>query len=817
MKNKNIIRLISLVFALLLCASTFVFAQTLPDEETEPEFNITSLNIESSYTSPIPLLLILINYDANGNGKNDFDPADSRKLYSDKTSEYYGEQWSYSTQKEWAERGFGKNDSIASFYYEMTEGHFTFTPCPETYQDLNNGGVKNDGVIEVTVPYKHPQAATGTDSGEDANSRKAILREAAKYVDFKSLDKDNNGKLSASELAIVYICPGQESSSAGSFDDSKHFGVHGHYTGGAGIIIDGVTVGAAGFVRVGEYTSKSSISTVGLFTHELGHFLGAPDLYDTTSSSSKWNYVGYMSLMASGSWSSYNGLNGAGASYMDPWDMQRCGLYDYTIVTEDGEYTLYNRQASQPYNILKVYTPNPDEYYLIENRYVNPSMTHYDRISSTNHGIIIWHIDESVCRGGKPNSKGNGGAIIHEPGVTILSKTQLSPNYCAFNKGDVFDSDYSGYKFPLSGTSYTLLTEEEAASFNLKITVLTSAANEMKIKIEGAISAAPEGVVTTSDISTTTALITGKITELNNGNCTKAGFIVSKNSNPTIENGTKYACQPDESGKFTLQLLDLEPNTKYFVKMYLTGNNGTSEKINVFYTDSIKKERTDYYVVFMYKGITDVERSYEVKVKPGETLKYNFPMTKRGYTFCGWYKDAEYTELYDMGFTQTKCDDFSLYGKWVTDDNVATLRLEGAESKYLYFPCEVGTTFGYVTPKERDGYTFAGWYLDEERTIEADFDQIIPDAIEYVIYAKWDKETTPDPVTETTAVTTETTTTVQTETTIETTTTPISTTNGGSGENQSGSIITLVIIAGVGLVVLVVVVLLITRKKKKKE
>ena len=47
-------------------------------------------------TQPAPLLIVIASYDANGNGKNDFDPAHP-ELVTDKTSPIYGEQWALTT------------------------------------------------------------------------------------------------------------------------------------------------------------------------------------------------------------------------------------------------------------------------------------------------------------------------------------------------------------------------------------------------------------------------------------------------------------------------------------------------------------------------------------------------------------------------------------------------------------------------------------------------------------------------------------------------------------------------------------------------
>lgn len=176
------------------------------------------------------------------------------------------------------------------------------------------------------------------------------------------------------------------------------FGVWAHRTSGSGIKTNGVTVGRT-FLRVGEYLTDTQPITMGTVAHELGHHIGAPDLYDEnkTSSSSNWSYAGDVSLMASGSWNNISGKpRGSSPSYMDPYNAIECGLLPVTEVYEDGEYTMYSRHSSKgEYNILKIRTANPKEYYLVENRYHEEGDTQFDAIASTNRAIMIWHIDET--------------------------------------------------------------------------------------------------------------------------------------------------------------------------------------------------------------------------------------------------------------------------------------------------------------------------------------------------------------------------------------------------------------------------------------
>ena len=197
---------------------------------------------------------------------------------------------------------------------------------------------------------------------------------------------------------------------------------------------------------------------------------------------------------------------------------------------------------------------------------------------------------------------------------------------------------------------------------------------------------------------------------------------------------------PDGDDNFDFTIDGLEPNTKYFLKVIVTGKNGTRQRTYHVYTSVEKKPRTDYYYVYFFKGITAVDRRYGVKVKPGELLKYSFPMEdqKKGFDFCGWYLDPELTTRYDMGFTQTVCEDFPLYAKWVETGKAARLKLVGAESKYLLFACEVGDKLVIPVPKEREGLTFIGWYEDAELTSPFDFTKEVDSAEEITLYAKWE-------------------------------------------------------------------------------
>lgn len=178
--------------------------------QAEDSWVLDKLADEDSGYKPIPLLIIKINYDADGDGKDGFD----LNLGSDVLKKT-GEQWTHTADSYWNEICFSDTGkSLKNYYKVISNGSFYFYPAEETYASLSAGGRENDGVVTVTIPYKHPQSATGNVSTEDYSSRIAALKAADEYVDFASFDKNGDGVVSSAELAVVYVCGGYEYSSA---------------------------------------------------------------------------------------------------------------------------------------------------------------------------------------------------------------------------------------------------------------------------------------------------------------------------------------------------------------------------------------------------------------------------------------------------------------------------------------------------------------------------------------------------------------------------------------------------------------------------
>ena len=103
--------------------------------------------------------------------------------------------------------------------------------------------------------------------------------------------------------------------------------------------------------------------------------------------------------------------------------------------------------------------------------------------------------------------------------------------------------------------------------------------------------------------------------------------------------------------------------------------------------------------------------------------------TKENYTFAGWYNGNE-----KFDFTTVPTGDVTLTAKWTAKDYEVSFITEHGKTPTSQNVKYNGTA---TNPGEltEDGYTFDGWYADENRTIEFDFTN--PIKSNTTVYAKW--------------------------------------------------------------------------------
>lgn len=145
-----------------------------------------------------------------------------------------------------------------------------------------------------------------------------------------------------------------------------------------------------------------------------------------------------------------------------------------------------------------------------------------------------------------------------------------------------------------------------------------------------------------------------------------------------------------------------------------------------------KWEKSKYTVQFVSDHGSFEDQTIE-HGKPIGTGKPTIP-TVEGFTFDGWYTDDTRTKEFD--FSTPITSDTKVYAKWTAKDyEVSFITEHGKTPTSQSVPYNGTATYpGKLT---EDGYTFGGWYADEDRTIEFDFTK--PITSNTTVYAKWEK------------------------------------------------------------------------------
>lgn len=780
-------------------------ALMLPLTLSAASFTLKDTGFEYSGVDPVPLLVLVVSYDPDGDGKDAYEEGLST---TDPNLPTYGEQWAHSEESYWSKILFGDDGYTMKNYFKlMSNDKFYFTPAAETYGEANNG------IVYVTLKEKHPGNASGSVNPTDiSTTRITALNAAAEYVDFKSFDKDGSGGLSWKELSVVYIIAGR-STKFGMADDGISTWRMGSYKQNGTTWhtkINGVRVmkgdDGAKYAVVGEMQSSGSPLSFGSIAHELGHVLGANDLY--TYGGYTWcGGPGEIALQGGGSGIGGNkGVKkGVAPSAIDPYYLTWYGFQGVTVA-QDGEYTLYSRESEKgEYNIIRVNTNNPKEYYLIENRYTVTPET-FDAIDPAERGIQIWHVDEGIMESETlPNCwKGSP----HAPGLTPVCSNGVSGRKAWDNtKGNNIFESYN-FKFAGSETWYTAMTDEEAENYYVKIEMLDPKGNEMRIKVTGAPKQPTYSKVSMSSPTAGEFKVEAIISQFNGNTVTGGKLTLYSDAAMTNVVGTAEA---SSDGKRTVyaSITGLNEYTKYYYKFETVGSVATEVNTGNGTTSGKPIVKTSYKLLFYTNGAG--KRSFGVTVKKGEMFDMaKLPsMNKSGYVFCGWYRDEELTEKYNFNVIEENCVDIPLYPRWEAEDEAVSFVIKNATVAEPIFGFKVGEAIEEIIPDEQEGKTFAGWYKDEALTIPFYFSEEITEGGTITIYAKWNggsEETTSSSATSGSAETTA-------EQTSATTAESTSETTGGTGEKSSSAVVIVVVVIVVAAAVAVAAIFIIKKKK----
>ena len=168
----------------------------------------------------------------------------------------------------------------------------------------------------------------------------------------------------------------------------------------------------------------------------------------------------------------------------------------------------------------------------------------------------------------------------------------------------------------------------------------------------------------------------------------------------------------------------------YLDSEYTTPTNKITSDMNEDITLYARWEKQVYTISFDSNGGTYVD---EILATYQEKIETPTSPTKQGYKFIGWYSDKNLTRPYTFNTMPNK--NIVLYAKWTENNkNVITFDTNGGSTVNKII-AEANKVIYEPNDPYKEGYKFAGWYLDENLTRLYSFTTM--PSTDITLYAKW--------------------------------------------------------------------------------
>ena len=302
--------------------------------------------------------------------------------------------------------------SVAKYYQDNSFSTVSVAPVTSTQPSSPNG------VVVVTLPTAHPNCAGSCSYATESAWINSALAAAAPYVNFAALDTNADGTISVDETLVYFVLAGYEASAGNSTPS-----IWAHAWGGSGVAVAGKNINH--WALNGERFNASTLMTMGVVTHEMGHAMGGlPDLYDTSGNNGG---LGIFSLMASGSWGAKAGETGGATPVgMDGWSRQYLG-WSTPQEPVNGALVSFPTPLTSPSSSVMLMNSavSTSEYWLVENRPpVGWDAGMATTFGSWSGGLLIQHIDLNI--GSKSaNSFNKYVAGTHQGNMAVEPSTKL--------------------------------------------------------------------------------------------------------------------------------------------------------------------------------------------------------------------------------------------------------------------------------------------------------------------------------------------------------------------------------------------------------
>ena len=373
------------------------------------------------------------------------------------------------------------------------------------YKEVSYNKLTMQSVVSVWVTLPHTAAyygvndADGYDLRPDQMVTDAVNALAATGFDFSTVDGNGDGYVDG--LDIIHSGRGEEWGG----NNTDYIWSHESELNTA-IVKNGVKMQmyhTESEVRGWDNDPSTwGIARIGVICHETGHFLGLPDLYDTTYATSG---VGAFCLMSGGAW---NGNEGTLPAHMSAWCKKTLGWAAPTQLTTIGTKSLARiEDGSSAMYLLRDSSFPSYEYFLVENR---QGYGFDSGLPGSTRGILIWHVDESVAN--------NDDYTHYMVALQEASGTQDLRQLLGTNDstviGDDFDYFRSGNNTNFDDTTTPNSKSYAGLSLKLPISAISAAGNPMSFYLGTTDVTPPTAIVAVYDGLGADISMTGSLTQL---------------------------------------------------------------------------------------------------------------------------------------------------------------------------------------------------------------------------------------------------------------------------------------------------------------
>ncbi len=132
----------------------------------------------------------------------------------------------------------------------------------------------------------------------------------------------------------------------------------------------------------------------------------------------------------------------------------------------------------------------------------------------------------------------------------------------------------------------------------------------------------------------------------------------------------------------------------------------------------------------------DGDNTYTEDYEEGDSVTWKSDVTKKGYTLVGWkYNDKEY-KLSDK-FTMIN-EDITVTSIWNVNKYTITYEVNGGSINNKTKEVTYDSKYGILDIPSKKGYTFKGWYKENDFISMVDENTIVSEDKDHTLYAKWE-------------------------------------------------------------------------------